>query len=216
MSEEVNKEEVASSAPVTAKQNNTVKYVVIAVAVLAVLGYASKFVMGMIGTAALNATLSSEGVHVSGNPVSGGTYTVTDKDGNTVKVDTSNNGTYNATDNKGNTVTVGSGAKLPDDFPAAAPVYANAVVTGSTAAVESGKKLFTVTFESADAFEAVTAFYKKSLAENGWKTLQEMNQAEGYTMYSAESATLQANVMIEKGSGSDSKTSIVLSVGPKS
>jgi hypothetical protein len=216
MSEEVKNEGGQGSAPApTATKNNTVKYIIIAVVVLAIVGYGAKYVMGMFVMGAVNAKLASEGVHVSGNPMEGGSYTITDKDGATVKVNTSGDGTYNATDNKGNTVTVGAGAKLPDNFPSAAPVYSGATVVSNVTSSDSGKTAYSVSMTTKDSYDNVANYYKKSLSEKGWKTLQSMNMSAQYSMYSAENGTLELTVVIQ-GDEKGGDTTIMLTTGEKS
>lgn len=216
MSEEVKKEAESKTAPLpVAAKNNTVKYIVIAVVVLALVGYGAKYVMGMFVMGAVNAKLASEGVQVSGNPAAGGSYKITDKDGNTVNVDTSSNGTYNATDNKGNTMTVGAGAKLPDNFPSSAPVYSGATIVTSVTSNESGKAAYSVSMTSKDSYATVSSYYKKALAENGWKTLQSVDMSSQYTMYSAENGTLELTVMVQ-GVDSSEGTTIMLTTTEKS
>ena len=216
MSEETKKESGSGAkTPVTAANNNTLKYIVIGVVVLVVLGYGAKYVMGMLAMSAVNARLASEGVQISGNPLSSGSYTITDKDGNTVKVDSTNAGTYNATDNKGNTMTMGAGAKLPDDFPSSAPIYPRTTIASSVTSNDGGNAAYSVSMTSKDPYDAVASFYKKALAQNGWKTLQSLNMSSQYTMYSAENGTLQITVMVQ-GDEKGGDTNIILTTGPKS
>jgi hypothetical protein len=216
MSEEVKNEgESKNVAAPLAVKNNTVKYIVIALVVIAVLGYGAKYVMGMFVMGAVNAKLASEGVHVDGNPMNGGSYTISGKDGATVNVNTNGDGTYNATDEKGNTVTVGAGAKLPDNFPSLAPVYSGATITSSVTSNEGGKAAYSVSMTTKDSYDSVANYYKKALAENGWKTLQSMNMSAQYTMYSAENGTLQLTVMIQ-GDEKGGDTTLMLTTTEKS
>ncbi len=211
MSEE-NKEATAPVAPATS--NKTVKYVVIAIVALAVLGYGAKYLMGMFAMGALNASLAKEGVHISGNPMSGGSYTLTDKDGRTVNVDPSADGGYNMTDEKGNSVTVGASAKLPDDFPSIVPIYSGAVVSANVTSNENGRRADMVTFTSKEDFASIDSFYKSSLAKNGWKTTQSMTMSANYTMYTAENGDTVLSVMIQ-GAENGSDSTIAVSVAKK-
>jgi hypothetical protein len=120
---------------------------------------------------------------------------------------------YEMTDQKGNKVVVGAGASIPSDFPSSVPVYSGATVAANTTSNENGKTMHMVSFTTKDAAESVAAFYKKSFSENGWKILQETNVAAGYSMFSAENGTLQANVMVQGAQGSD--TSIIVTAGEK-
>ncbi len=196
---------------VPAKDNKMAKYVIIGLVVLVVLGYGARYVMGMLGMAALNAQLGSQGVQVSGNPLSGGSYTVTGKDGQTVTVNTNGQGSYNMTDEKGNTYNVGAGAKLPDGFPSSVPLYTNATVASSATSDQGGKTAYTVTFMSKDAFADIATFYKRSLSENGWKTLQDVNLSSEYSMFAAENGTLRVTAMVQ-GGAENKETTIAVTV----
>ncbi len=202
MSEEVQKENMVAqekvSAPVAmTAQNKTVKYVIIAVVVLAVLGYAAHYVMGMIAVGVMNAGLKAHGVEVSGNPASG-------------------NATYNYKDEKGNTATIGVGTKLPDDFPKVTPVY-DGTIMANTSTVENGKKMFMISLQTTDAFDKVVGFYKDKLSADGWKISQEANVAAGYTMYVADNGTQQTSVMIQSAQDKENPmTVITLTTGEKS
>ena len=191
MSEEM-KAEKETTAPRSAPQSNTVKYVVIGVAVLLILGYGSRFVTGMIGGAVMKTELKANGITVTGNPSNG-------------------NATYNYKDEKGNTATIGTGTKLPDDFPKDVPVYKGTILS-STAATQDNKKMFMVSIETTDTFDTVVGYYKSGLASNGWKITQESNLAAGYSMFAAENGTLQLNAMLQ---GADGKTIVTLSAGAK-
>lgn len=215
MSEEVKKEEGSQTPAPAATGNKNVKYIIIAIVVLAIVGYGAKYVMGMFVMGAVNAKLSSEGVQVSGNPLTGGSYTITDKDGTTVNVDTnSGNGTYNATDNKGNTVTVGAGAKLPDNFPSIVPVYAGGTIVTSATSQDSGKTAYTVSMTTKDSYDTVAAYYKKALAANGWKIDQSMDMSAQYSMYSAANGTQELTVMVQ-GDEKGGDTTVMLSTSEK-
>ena len=215
MSEELKNESESKNIAAPVAKNNTIKYIVIGLIVLAVVGYGAKYVMGMFVMGAVNAKLESEGMHVSGNPMQGGSYTITGKDGETVKVDTNSvNGTYNATDNKGNTVSVGAGTKLPDNFPTSAPIYADAIIQTSATSQDGGKSAYTVSMTTKDPYETVANYYKKALTENGWKTLQSLNMSAQYTMYSAENKSLELSVMVQ-GDEKGGNTTIMLTTSDK-
>ena len=192
----------SSSAPATAPtgSSKTVKYIVIGVAVLVVLGYGARYVMGMAGNAAVNAGLRAngvEGVTVTGNPAAG-------------------NATYNYKDEKGNTATIGVGTKLPDDFPKVTPVY-DGTIMANTSSVENGKKMFMVSIQTRDGFDKVNQFYKDKLSTGGWKISQEANVTAGYTMYVADNGTQETSVMIQSAQDKENPMTIItLTTGEKS
>ena len=180
-------------ASVSANQSNTVKYVIIGIVVLAVLGYGASYMMRMTAVSVMNAELKANGVEVTGNPAAG-------------------NATYNFKDQNGNEVTVGSGTKLPDDFPSNIPLYKGTIIT-STSATESGKKMYAVSLQTSDAFDKVLGYYKNELSSGGWKIIQEANVAAGYTMYAAENGTEQLSVMVQNADGK--MTMVTLTTGTK-
>lgn len=194
------------------KGNKTIIIIAAVIVVLALLGYGAKYLLGMFAITAMNAQLASEGVKVSGNPLTGGSYTITGDDGKKISVDTTGE-SYTVTDNMGNTYNVGEGAKIPDGFPSAVPLYAGAKVTSSAESLESGKKVYMVTLTTSDAFASVAGFYKEALKKSGWNITQEMNLSAGYSMYTAEAAGLEATAAIQGEAGAE--TSIMLAVRSK-
>jgi hypothetical protein len=201
-------------SPATGEKKNT-RTVIIVVAVLvalALLGYGAKYLMGMFTMGAMNAQLASEGVQVSGNPLAGGSYTITDKDGKTINVNASGEG-YTMTDNQGNIYTVGADAKIPDTFPSAVPLYARAKITSTAETFENGKPTYMVTLSSSDAFPSVVSYYKESFAKNGWGIIQEMNLSAGYTMYTAQNGGWEVMAVIQEENGKE--TTIMLTVRSK-
>ena len=199
MSEETKTEEktAQAAAPMTpAGQSKMVKYVIIAVVVLVVLGYGVRYVMGMMAVGVMNADLKANGIEVTGNPAAG-------------------NATYNYKDEKGNTATIGVGTKLPDDFPKSTPVY-DGTIMANTSSVENGKKMFMVSIQTKDGFDKVTQFYKDRLSTGGWKISQEANVAAGYTMFVADNGTQQTSVMIQSAQdNANTMTTVTLTTGEK-
>ena len=197
MSEEIQKdkmkeeEKTPTAAPMG--QSKVVKYVVIAIVVLVVLKFASGIFFGAMGNAAVNAGLRARGVEVTGNPATG-------------------NATYNYKDDKGIQVTIGASAKLPDDFPSDVPLYKGNILS-STSATQDGKKVFSVSLQTSDAFDQVVSFYKTELVNKGWKITQEANVSAGYTMIASEKDTQALSVMLQNGD--DGKTTIVLTTEAK-
>ena len=199
MSEETKTEEKTAQAatPMTpAGQSKMVKYVIIAVVVLVVLGYGVRYVMGMMAVGVMNADLKANGIEVTGNPAAG-------------------NATYNYKDEKGNTATIGVGTKLPDDFPKNTPVY-DGTIMANTSSVENGKKMFMVSIQTKDGFDKVTQLYKDRLSMGGWKISQEANVAAGYTMFVADNGTQQTSVMIQSAQdNANTMTTVTLTTGEK-
>ena len=76
-------EETMPTAGTQKASLNIVKYVVIGVVVLAVLGYGVRYMMGVTAVGMMNADLKAHGVEVTGNPATGNaTYNYKDEKGN--------------------------------------------------------------------------------------------------------------------------------------
>lgn len=207
----MNEDTKQSSTTVEGKKDwkRTLVIVSLVIVALAALGYGAKYLMGMFAMGALNAQLAEEGIKVSGNPLAGGSYTITDSDGKKVNIDASGEG-YTMTDTEGNTFTAGANAKLPSGFPSSVPVYSGATVTSSAESLENGKKTYMVTLSSSDTFSAIDNFYKEAFGKNGWTTLQSLNLSAGYTMYTAQNSGLEAMAVIQgEASG---ETTVMLTV----
>lgn len=80
---------------------------------------------------------------------------------------------------------------------------------------DSGKTAYSVSMTTKDSYDNVANYYKKSLSEKGWKTLQSMNMSAQYSMYSAENGTLELTVVIQ-GDEKGGDTTIMLTTGEKS
>lgn len=70
----------------------------------------------------------------------------------------------------------GEGAKVPDDFPKDVPVYSGAKVNSAMSSKESGGT-FSLQLESKDDFSKVAEYYKKTMAEQGWKSEQTLENS---------------------------------------
>jgi len=68
----------------------------------------------------------------------------------------------------------GKNAELLEDFPKDIPVYPGAEILMAMKMNED--KMFTVQFDTADAVDAVGAYYKKELAGQGWSEMQSIAQ----------------------------------------
>jgi hypothetical protein len=61
-------------------------------------------------------------------------------------------------------MTVGTGAKLPDDFPKGVPPYPGATVQFAAKSSNAGKDVWSAAFETTDSKDKVAAFYKSNLS----------------------------------------------------
>jgi hypothetical protein len=91
--------------------------------------------------------------------------------GGQVKVDSEKGTMTIMTD--GGAMTLGTGAKLPDDFPAVVPAYPGAKVQFAAKSTSAGKDSWSAAFETPDSKDKVVAFYKSNLS--GFKQASSMD-----------------------------------------
>jgi hypothetical protein len=122
------------------------------------------------------------------------------------------NGTISVT-NDGGTVSVGTGAKIPDDFPSTIPIYPGA--KPSLAAKTSdpkGKAAWSLALETPDAKDQVVAFYKAKMSGFTAESSMDMGTT---TMNVYKSAQYEVTLMVATESGSAKKTVITLNAVTK-
>ncbi len=116
---------------------------------------------------------------------------------------------FQQTGSDGTVTKVGTGAKLPDDFPKDVPVLDGLqlqLVQSSPA-----KKEFVVQGKAATPIAKAAAFYKEKIAAQGWKQLTTMDGGEMQTMqYEKDERSLSVMLMKE---GED--TTVSMQMGPK-
>lgn len=102
------------------------------------------------------------------------------------------------------------GAKLPDDWPTDAPVYAGAKITYSASMNPvTGKAGKAVMFTTTDTAAKVLAYYKGALADEGWVT-SSMMEGQGTSIITATKDDRVLSLMITTSGG---ETSVTLGVG---
>ncbi|HEY8091321.1 MAG TPA: hypothetical protein VIF09_25835 [Polyangiaceae bacterium] len=107
------------------------------------------------------------------------------------------------------TVMLGSGAKIPEDFPKEVPVYPGASPTASIKTSEGARPAWTLTFETTDSKDKVAAYYKANLSGFTQKSAMDLGQASILVYSSAKyDVSLTAN---QQGP----KTEILLAVSGK-
>ena len=140
--------------------------------------------------------------------------TISTPSGN-VKVEESGKGgqsTVTFTGKEGEKLTFNSeGGKIPDDYPKDVPVAAGAKVMMATTATNAGNFGSSLVLESSDSHDKVLAFYKKGLADNGWKIETTIAQAN-MTIIAATKDKRSLSLQIGESEG---KTSITQIVGTK-
>jgi len=99
--------------------------------------------------------------------------------GGNVKVD--NSGGKVSFENDGGKVSFEEGGKLPEGFPKDFPVYPGAKVVSSFTANTDGKDGMSVVWETGDAVNKVSSFYKTNLVSNGWKISATFEQGDSMT-----------------------------------
>ena len=112
----------------------------------------------------------------------------------------------------GESVTINSeGGKLPDDYPKDVPVAAGAKIVMATSANTADNQGSSLVLEAADSFDKTVTFYKKGLADNGWK-IEGTISGENMTMLTAAKDNRQLVVQIGE---SDGKCSVTQNLGVK-
>jgi hypothetical protein len=107
-------------------------------------------------------------------------------------------------------MTFGTGAKIPDDFPKAVPVYPGAKPSLGAKSAAAGKDVWTVAMETTDTKDQVVAFYKSNLS--GFTQASTMDLGTS-TMSVYQSPKLDVTVMAAAQSAG--KTEITLNVSTK-
>jgi hypothetical protein len=128
--------------------------------------------------------------------------------GGQVKVDKDKGTISVVTD--GGAVTLGSGAKLPDDWPSAVPTYPAGKVAFAAKSASGGKDTWAASFETTDAKEKVGEYYKANMS--GFKLNSSMDLGTSSAQV-WQSPKYDVSVMI--GTESSNKTSVTLSVSTR-
>jgi hypothetical protein len=119
--------------------------------------------------------------------------------------------TVTFTGKNGESMTINSeGGKLPDDYPKDVPVASGKIVM-ATSVNNADNKSSSLVLESADNLNKTVAFYKKGLADNGWK-IDATISGENMTMLTADKDTRQLVLQIGESEG---KCSVTQSLGVK-
>jgi hypothetical protein len=120
-------------------------------------------------------------------------------------------GSLTVTGADGQKIQVGSGASLPDAWPADVPAYPGATITSSFAmpGTEPGRSAVNASFASTDPADKVIGFYKAQFS--GWKSVMEAQTADGanHTWQAPDGKRVVNLITAADGSG----TTIMLSVG---
>lgn len=106
--------------------------------------------------------------------------------------------------------TMTTGNKLPENWPTDIPMYAGATVQfgGAANGMAGDAGGMAVVMMSEDATADVAAYYKSSLAKDGW-TVKSTMEAQGSTIYLAEKAGRTISVTVTGASG---QTTITIGV----
>jgi hypothetical protein len=107
-------------------------------------------------------------------------------------------------------MTLGTGARLPDDFPKAVPAYPGAAVQFAAKTSNAGKDAWSAAFETTDSKDKVAAFYKSNLS--GFTQASSMDLGESIVQ-AWQSPKLDVSLIV--ASDSAGKTSITMGVTAK-
>lgn len=116
------------------------------------------------------------------------------------------------TGRNGEKMTIDSeGTKLPDDYPKDVPVASGAKIVMATSVDDKTTHGSHLVLESTDSLEHVLAFYKKGIADNGWKINTSISQPQ-VTIIAAEKDTRELSLSLQQ---SDGKCTVTQSVAAK-
>jgi len=107
-------------------------------------------------------------------------------------------------------MTMGETAKIPDDFPKAVPVYANAKPKFALKSATNGKEAWSVNLETTDTKDQVVAFYKANMS--GFTVASTMDMGTS-TMTVYQSPKFDVTIMAAAESAG--KTGVTLNVASK-
>ena len=129
--------------------------------------------------------------------------------GGQVNIDTKKGSLSIVTD--GGTFQMGAGAKIPDDFPKAVPIYPNAKPAFAAKSTDpKGKSAWSVQMETPDSKDQVVAYYKSNLGGFTQQTTADMGQS---AMQVWESAQYEVTLVV--GGDNPKTTSISLNATSK-
>jgi hypothetical protein len=109
----------------------------------------------------------------------------------------------------GGTLTLGTGAKLPDDWPSAIPAYPGAKVVFAAKSASGNKDTWSAAFETTDTKDKIAEYYKSNLKD--FKQNSSMDLGTGIAQV-YQSAKYDVSVMIGAESN---KTSVTLAVSTR-
>jgi hypothetical protein len=116
------------------------------------------------------------------------------------------------TGNNGEKMTINSeGTKLPDDYPKDVPVASGAKIVMATSVDNKTTKGSHLVLESTDSLDKITDFYKKGLADNGWKVNATLTQPQ-MTIITAAKDNRELSLSVQQADG---KSTITQSVATK-
>lgn len=117
--------------------------------------------------------------------------------------------TVTFTGKEGEKLTISSeGGKVPEDYPKDVPVVSGARVVMSTSTSNAGQSGTSLVLESTDSQDKVLAFYKKGLADNGWKLETTISQPD-ITIIAASKDKRNLSLQIGSSEGKTSVTQVV-------
>ena len=116
------------------------------------------------------------------------------------------------TGKNGESMTINSeGGKIPDDYPKDVPVASGAKIVMATSVNNTDNQGSSLVLEPPEGCDKTVAFYKKGLADNGWKTDSTIS-GEKMTMLTAAKDTRQLVIQIGESEG---KCSVTQHLGTK-
>ena len=136
------------------------------------------------------------------------------KAANETSVD-ANNGSISLTGKDGETATIGKSISIPSGFPSDVPIYKPSDVILATS--NDGK--YSVSLLTSDSETKVSDYYTKQLASNGWVAPQgggDIRYEGGMISNLEKDGNALGLIIAANAKSNDGKTSITITVGPKS
>jgi hypothetical protein len=125
------------------------------------------------------------------------------------------NGSISVTGKDGETATIGKSVSLPSGFPSDVPIYKPSDVIVATS--NDGK--YSVSLLTSDSETKVSDYYTKQLASNGWVAPQgggDIRYEGGMISNLEKDGNVLGLIIAANTKSNDGKTSITITVGPKS
>lgn len=129
-----------------------------------------------------------------------------------VKVQQNGGGAVTVTGPDGSSTTAGAN-KLPDGFPADAPIFQPSTISVGSVSNADGGTVYNVLLETASPAADVWSWYESQVPAKGWAVKTTMKTEDGGYMTS-QKGTQVLTIAVTNGSGDSGGTSVSVAVSP--